>query len=100
MEAGVGIERFMLCFPSKFSQHFADSQGYSAPTGTYLHEPIYYPSTEAFTEGHTASCRLSHVVTLAFRSLLTRVFPASQFMANGSKQKPLEPSSRGGGVQR
>jgi hypothetical protein len=35
MEAGVGIERFMLYFLSKFSQQTADSQGYSAPTKTY-----------------------------------------------------------------
>ena len=50
MEARVGIERFILYFLSKFSHQTAGSQGYSAPTGTYQSEPIYYTSTEAFTE--------------------------------------------------
>ena len=42
LEARVGIERFMFCFPSKFAQQFADSQGYSAPTGAYPRQLINY----------------------------------------------------------
>jgi len=32
MDARVGIERFMLCFPKEFSHQTAASQGYSATT--------------------------------------------------------------------
>ena len=51
MEARVGIERLMLCFPRKFSHQTADSQGYSASTRAYRRLPIHYSPTEEFTEG-------------------------------------------------
>ena len=51
MEARVGIERFMLCFPSKFSHQTADSQGYSATTRLNPILLVHYSATEEITEG-------------------------------------------------
>jgi hypothetical protein len=50
MEARVGIERFMLCFPRENSHQILGSQGYS---GTARLNPIllvHYSATEEFTE--------------------------------------------------
>jgi hypothetical protein len=49
-EPRVGIERFLLCFPSKFSHQTADSQGYSATTRLNPVLLVHYSATEELTE--------------------------------------------------
>jgi hypothetical protein len=55
LEARVGIERFMLCFPKEFSHQTVDSQGYSATTRLNPILLVHYSATEEFTEGTAAT---------------------------------------------
>jgi hypothetical protein len=56
LEARVGIERFMLCFPREFSHQTSDSQGYSVTTRLNPILLVHYSATEESTEGVILSC--------------------------------------------
>ena len=59
LEARVGIERFMLCFPRKLSQETTGSQGYSATTRLSPILLVHHSATEEFTECNMTSFALA-----------------------------------------